>query len=99
MKKSYNLNKIEIKTKNNEKLWQITLDAMKEAVFLINLDHKILLCNKGTLNILGKSSYDEIIGHSCGEVVHGEKGTVDWCPVRKMRETGRRESVIQFLNY
>ena len=98
MKKSYKLNKMEIETINDDKLWQITLDAMKEAVFLINTDHKILLCNKATLTILGKSNYDEVIGHSCGEVVHGEKGSVDWCPVRKMWETGRRESDVQLIN-
>ncbi|MFX1490580.1 MAG: PAS domain-containing protein, partial [Promethearchaeota archaeon] len=98
MKKSYNLNEIDTKTMNNDKLWQITLDAMREAVFLINLDHKILLCNKATLNFLGKSSYDEIIGHTCGEVVHGDTVPVDWCPVRKMWETRRRESDIQLLN-
>jgi two-component system sporulation sensor kinase A len=98
MKKSYKLNKVEIETMHNDKLWQITLDAMKEAVFLINTDHKILLCNKATLSIFGKSSLDEIIGRSCGEVVHGDKGPVDWCPVRKMWETGHRESDVQLLN-
>jgi PAS domain S-box-containing protein len=98
MKKSYNLNEIEIETINNDKLWQITLDAMKEAVFLINLDHKILICNKATLHFLGKSNYDEVIGHTCEDIVHGDKVPVDWCPVRKMWETGRRESNIQLLN-
>ncbi|MFX0007647.1 MAG: PAS domain S-box protein [Promethearchaeota archaeon] len=98
MKKSYSLNEIDTETMNNDKLWQITLDAMKEAVFLINLDHKILLCNKATLIFLGKSNCDEVIGHTCGDIVHGDNAPVDWCPVRKMWETGRRESDIQLLN-
>ncbi|MFX0022520.1 MAG: PAS domain S-box protein [Candidatus Hermodarchaeota archaeon] len=98
MKKSFKLNNFEIESINNEKLWQITLDAMNEAVFLINLDHKILLCNKATLEFLGKSSYDEIIGHSCGDLVHVNGGPVEWCPVRKMWETGHREADIQLLN-
>ncbi len=98
MKKATKLNEIEIEKINNEKLWQITLDAMREAVFLINTEYKILLCNNATLSMFGKSSYNEIIGHSCGEIVHGEEAPVDWCPVRKMWETGRRESDVQLLN-
>ncbi len=89
---------VETETTNDNKLMQIALNAMNEAVFIIDLDHKILQCNKATLDILGKSHYDEIIGHSCGTVVHGTTDPVDWCPVRRMWESGQREADVQLLN-
>jgi len=90
--------KVEVEFENNNKLWQITLDAMSESVFLIDSDHKILQCNKATLDILGKSNYNEIIGYSCWELVHGTSEPVDWCPVKCMRETGQREATVQMIN-
>ena len=90
--------KIEVELKNNTKLWQATLDAIGESIFLIDLDYKILQCNRATLDILGKSSYSEIIGHSCWELVHGTSGPVEWCPVKRMLESGHREATIRQLN-
>ena len=90
--------KVETEFENNNKLLQITLDAMSESVFLIDSDHKILQCNKATLDILGKSTYNEIIGHSCWELLHCTSGQVDWCPVKRMRQSGQRETTIQMIN-
>jgi len=90
--------KVEIKFENNNKLWQITLDAMSESVFLIDLDHKILQCNKATLDILGKSNYNEIIDHSCWELLHCTSVRFDLCPLKRMRQTGQRETTIQKVN-
>jgi len=91
-------NKLKVDFENNDKLWQITLDAMSESVFLIDLEHKILQCNKATLDILGKSNFNEIIGHSCWELVHCTTAPINWCPVNRMRQTGQRESTVQILN-
>ena len=90
--------KIEVELKNKTKLWQTTLDAIGESIFLIDLDHKIIQCNRATLDILGKSSYSEIIGHSCWELVHGTSGPVEWCPMKCMLESGHREATIRQLN-
>lgn len=68
------------------------------SIFLIDLDHKILQCNRATLDILGKSSYSKIIGHSCWELVHGTSGPVEWCPVKRMLQSGHREATIRQLN-
>ncbi|MFX0002150.1 MAG: PAS domain S-box protein [Candidatus Hermodarchaeota archaeon] len=98
MKKITKQKQVGFESKNNNELWQISLDAMNDAVFIIDVEHKILQCNKATLDILGKSSYHEIIGHSCGELVHCGSEPDDWCPVRKMWETGHRETDVQLLN-
>jgi len=90
--------KIEVELKNKTKLWQTTLDAIGESIFLIDLDYKIIQCNRATLDILGKSSYSEIIGHSCWELVHGTSGPIEWCPVKLMLESGHRDATIRQLN-
>ncbi len=83
--------------KQNKNLWYTTLDAISEAIFLIDLDHKILHCNKATLTLLGKSKYNEVIGHSCCEVIHRKTEPVEWCPVKIMRESARSEVIVKKL--
>ena len=79
------------------KLWYTILDSISVSIFLIDLDNKILQCNKATLDILGKSKYKDVIGHSCWELVHSTSEQVDWCPVKRMHESGHREVTIQKL--
>ena len=74
--------------------WRTTFDAMSEPVFLLDLERNILQCNKITLDFLGKKDYDEIIGHSCCEIVHGTKEPAEWCPMVHMIESSYKESSI-----
>jgi len=74
--------------------WQTTFDAMSESVFLLDIEKKFLQCNKATLDVLGKEKYDEIIGHSCYEIIHGTNEPVEWCPMVRMIESGHKESSI-----
>ena len=74
--------------------WRTTFDAMSESVFLLDLERNILQCNKITLDFLGKKDYDEIIGHSCCEIVHGTKEPAEWCPMVRMIESSYKESSI-----
>ncbi|KKK46295.1 MAG: histidine kinase [Candidatus Lokiarchaeum sp. GC14_75] len=75
-------------------LEQAILDAMSEAVFLIDLDNKILQCNKSTVKFLGKSKKDEIIGQTYWELLHGTSSPVEGCPFMSMCESGQRETLI-----
>ncbi|MFX0082713.1 MAG: PAS domain S-box protein [Candidatus Hodarchaeota archaeon] len=92
------IEKIELGLKSDTKLWQTTLDAIKESIFLINLEYNILQCNRATLDIFGKTNYNEIIGQYCWELVHGTSGPVEWCPVMRMLESGHREATIRKIN-
>jgi len=74
--------------------WRTTFDAMSESVFLLDIEKNILQCNKATLDILGKEKYDEIIGHSCCEIIHGTNEPVEWCPMIRMIESSHKESSI-----
>ena len=74
--------------------WSTTFDAMTDSVFLLNLENTIIQCNKATLEMLGKSEYQEIIGHSCCELLHDLSEPIDWCPMERMKVTGISESSI-----
>jgi len=74
--------------------WQTTFDAMSESVFLLDIEQNILQCNKATLDILGKEKSDEIMGHSCCEIVHGTSEPVELCPMIRMIESGNKQVSI-----
>ena len=76
------------------RLWQTTIDALYESVFIIDLNQKILQCNKATLDFFNKSSLQEVIGRSCCELVHNKSHPVEWCPMVCMMESNQRESSI-----
>jgi len=73
--------------------WQTTFDAMNDSVSLINLEGKILRCNKAMIGFLEKPS-NEIIGSFCWELVHGVSEPIEGCPIIRMKETLRRETKI-----
>ena len=84
--------------KHNITQWHTIVDAMSESIFLIDSDRKIIQCNKATLDFLGKSKFNEIIGHHCWELVHGSEAPVDWCPVSHIQISGKRETAIREIN-
>jgi len=72
--------------------WQTLFDAVTDSVFLIDSEGKILLCNKATVNFLGKP-INEIVGNTCWELVHATSEPIKGCPIVRMRETRRPESL------
>jgi two-component system cell cycle sensor histidine kinase/response regulator CckA len=73
--------------------WRHTLDAINDVVCLMNLEGKVLRCNRAMTKLVGKP-FGEILNRPCWELVHGTSGPVDGCPFIRMRETGRRESAV-----
>jgi len=74
--------------------WSTTFNSMSDSVIRLDLENRIIQCNKATLDLLRKSNYYEIIGRPCWEVVHGTNKHTDWCPVKRMKITGKTESAI-----
>ena len=72
--------------------WETTFDAITDSVCLIDMEGKILQCNKATANFLGKP-INEIVGNTCWELVHGTSEPFKGCPIVRMRETLRPESL------
>jgi len=73
--------------------WQTTFDAINDAVYLLDTEGKILQCNKATSDLLGKPS-TEIVGGTCWELMHGTSEPIEGCPIVRMKETYRRESLV-----
>jgi PAS domain S-box-containing protein len=72
--------------------WQTTFDAVGYSIFLLDKDHRILRANKATETLFGKP-LDGIIGHRCWEVVHGISEPFPECPVVRMRQSLKRETM------
>jgi PAS domain S-box-containing protein len=71
--------------------WQTTFDAVNDAISLINMEGKILQCNKAMASLLGKTAH-EIMGSTCWELVHNTSEPIEGCPFIRMRETNQRET-------
>ncbi len=73
--------------------WHITFDAISDAVSLMDLEGRILRCNKALTKLLGKP-LSEISGCTCWELVHGTSEPIEGCPVVRMQETLCRETLV-----
>ena len=72
--------------------WRDTLDAINDAVWLMDLDQTIIRCNKTAARLL-KKDYSKIIGKKCYELFHGTMGPIEACPFLKMYKSKHRETV------
>jgi PAS domain S-box-containing protein len=72
--------------------WQQTFDGTRDAICLLDPDQKIVRCNRAMAELFGKTT-DEINGKYCYEVVHGTTKPVEGCPVVRMKQTLRRETM------
>jgi PAS domain S-box-containing protein len=76
--------------------WQSAFDAIGNAVCLLSPEGKILRCNAAMVNLLGKP-VSEIEGRTCWELVHGTSKPIEGCPIMRMKQTGRRETLTLFM--
>ena len=70
--------------------WQSTFDSLKDSIFLLDSEQKILRCNKAASEMFRKKD-GEIIGRHCWEVVHGSKEPIPACPIDRMMKSRKRE--------
>jgi len=76
---------------------QETLDAIAVAVYVVDLDHKIVRCNLALAKLLGKS-LSEIVGKLCCQVIHGTPEPIAACLLARGLESRRRETLVVPLN-
>lgn len=96
MKAEINKKRIKLGDKSydvSEHLWRTTFDAIFDAVCLLDLDGKIIVCNKAMTELIGKPA-EEIVGHTCWKLIHGTNKRFENCPVIKMKKSYSRESII-----
>ena len=77
--------------------WRTTFDAIGDAVSLIDLQGRILRCNMAMTDLLGKP-FDEIIGRTCWELMHGTPEPMERYPIVRMRESRCRETLVLPMN-
>ena len=77
--------------------WRTTFDGINDFVSLLDLDGKILRCNKAMKDFVGKP-FNEIINHSCWEIILGTTTPIEDCPFLRMKETLHRETTILSVN-
>jgi PAS domain S-box-containing protein/putative nucleotidyltransferase with HDIG domain len=73
--------------------WRTTFDAIGDAVCLMDSEAKILTCNQAMADLVGRP-FPEIIGRYCWDLVHGTDGPIDGCPLVRMKQSGKRETLI-----
>jgi len=72
--------------------WQETFNAITDGVCIVDKSGgKILQCNKAMTRFL-KRPYNEIIGRSCCELIHGSSEPVKRCPLVRMYQTRRSQT-------
>lgn len=76
--------------------WQATFDAISDPICLIDIQGKILQCNRAMPSFLGKP-VEKIVGNNCREVVFGTTKPMDACPILRMRKSLRRETQVLAL--
>jgi len=71
--------------------WRATFDAITDAIALVDPDGRVRRCNRALAQLVGKP-FSQIIGQSLCKLLFGEAAEADDCPVKRTRETHRRET-------
>jgi len=74
--------------------WQAIFDAINDPVSLVDLDGKIVQCNRAMCAFLGRPAV-EIVGSTCWETMHGESRRGEDCLMRKVSRSKHRESACK----
>ncbi len=72
--------------------WRDTLDAITDAVWLMDMDQTIVRCNKAASKLF-KKDYRNIVGVKCFELVHGTGSPIEGCPFFRMCKSRHKETV------
>jgi PAS domain S-box-containing protein len=82
---------------NSASEWNQVINALSDAVCLLDKEHIILRCN-AAMTRLANLPESRIVGRHCWEVVHGIQEPLPECPVLRMEKSLRRESQEINLN-
>ncbi|MCJ7748837.1 MAG: PAS domain S-box protein, partial [Desulfobacterales bacterium] len=82
---------------NAAQQWRITFDSISDMVCLLDMEGKILRCNKAMAGLF-KKPFSEIIGRPHWEIVYSTTAPIRECPFMRMRETHRRQTAILPIN-
>ncbi len=69
--------------------WQNTFDAVEDAVWLLDMERRVVRANHATQRIFGLSAKDAINSRCC-DILHDDMKPHEICPFDRMKATGRR---------
>jgi two-component system, cell cycle sensor histidine kinase and response regulator CckA len=72
--------------------WEHTFNAVKDAIWVLDKEARILRCNRASLEVFG-SEVPQVIGRRCWELVHKSPVPIADCPFPRMQVTGARETL------
>jgi PAS domain S-box-containing protein len=72
--------------------WQTTLDATQSAIWILDKNQKVVRSNKISEQFFQRPN-SQIVGKHCWETVHGTKQAIPECPVLRVRNSLKRESM------
>lgn len=73
-------------------VWQNTFDSVEDAIWVMDLNRRIVRCNRATSAIFGKER-EKVLNHLCCEVAHQGAKPLPCCPFSAMLETWQRASM------
>jgi PAS domain S-box-containing protein len=82
----------ELKIARIAREWQSTFDATNDAIWTLDKEHVIQRCNESSVKMFN-TTYDELIGKKCWEIVHGTNEPVEDCPCERAQRTLKRETM------
>ena len=72
--------------------WQTTFDATKDAIWILDENHRVLRTNKMAENYFNRPC-SEMLGKPCWEIMHGTAEPIPDCPSVRARQSGNRETM------
>jgi PAS domain S-box-containing protein len=79
--------------RNAERQWQTTFDAMNDAVCLLDMEGRILRCNRAMSTLTGRPT-GELAGVTCYSVIHGTTEPPPDCPIHRMIQSRCSEELV-----
>ncbi len=76
---------------------QAAFDAISDAVSVIDFNGVILQSNQAMARLVGRT-VKETVGRRCWELVHDRSDPIEGCPVGRMRESHRKETMLLPVN-
>jgi PAS domain S-box-containing protein len=71
--------------------WRNLFDSHPDLLMYLDLDHRVVYVNEAQARALGRAA-EELVGHSCFEVMHGNGSLAEGCPCQFMARENREQT-------
>jgi two-component system cell cycle sensor histidine kinase/response regulator CckA len=75
------------------KQWRATFDGISDIVSLLDMEGRVLRCNKAMTHLIGKP-FSEILNRPYWEIIYGKSAPIENCPVLRVKQSLCRETAL-----